>query len=68
MVIGFVKVVLMLWIASTVYRWYRRITAERRETGATPDPAARSGAGPMHAGHIEDADFEEIDGGPDRNR
>ncbi len=57
-VLGLIKVILIAWIAIVVVRWYRRLDAGKRNSGAdTPQPAPRID----HAGRIEDAEFEDMD-------
>ncbi len=67
-IIVIIKVALIIWISFTVYRWYQRLTENGKGSGAAAEATMGRETGPVHTGRIEDAEFEEMDGGPDRNR
>ena len=66
--IGFIKVILVLWIASTVYRWYKRSVSNRAERKQAAEHHAASQPRMPHSGPIVDADFEEMDGDTGKGR
>ncbi len=55
---GFIKAILIIWIAIVVVRWYNRFNAEKRhdvsDTPRTTPPVE-------HSGRIVDAEFEDLD-------
>ena len=66
--ISFIKVVLILWIAATVYRWYKKSIANRAERKRTAEQYSPSNPRVPHSGRIVDADFEEMDGDTGKGR
>lgn len=66
--LGLLKIILIIWIASTVYRWYKRVTAGRERQNPAAEPMKPENPGTVHSGRIEDAEFEEMDNGPDQSR
>jgi hypothetical protein len=66
--IGFIKVALFLWIAATVYRWYKKSVANRAERKQATERRSDSNPRVPHSGSIVDADFEEMDGDTGKSR
>ena len=66
--IGFIKIMLFLWIAATVVRWYKRSVSSRAERRQTAEHHAASAHRAPHSGRIVDADFEEMDGDTGKSR
>lgn len=65
--IGLIKIVLFLWIAATVYRWYKKSALNRANRRPGVDHSAPGSRMP-HSGPIVDADFEEMDGDTGKSR
>jgi hypothetical protein len=66
--IGFIKIALFLWIASTVYRWYKKSVLNRAERRQAAEYHSASNPRVPPSGRIEDADFEEMDGDTGKSR
>lgn len=66
--IGFIKIVLFLWIAATVYRWYKKSVSSRAERKQAAARHSDSSPRVPHSGNIVDADFEEMDGDTGKSR
>ncbi len=67
MIIGFIKIILILWIASTAYHWYKQVTAGKTRPHPPVDSAPQN-PGTIHSGRIVDAEFEEMDSETTRDR
>ena len=56
------RVILIWWILSVLFKWLGKLSAHRENTTGTADSNARhSDINVVHSGKIEDAEFEEID-------
>lgn len=66
--IGLIKIALFLWIAATVYGWYKRSVASRAERRRAAEHHSASNPRVPHSGRIVDAEFEDMDGDTGKGR